>query len=202
MLTPGDRSAPDVILRITKEHLLRSDESELRVLDICHESGLSTSVIYGHFRSRQGLIDAALLAIYEEVVASMMHHLSLAVENTPSEGSFVQALYAQLVDPHNEAVVTRNRQMHLRVSATALARPSFRREFLPLCSAYLRHCDRVYEGLIGDGFLNSQLSARQWALFFEGQMLSRAFHDIEAGWNVQGDWREAAEFVTTTQLPH
>lgn len=183
------------------DHLRRGDESELRVLDICHESGLSTSVIYGHFRSRQGLIDAALLAIYEEVVASMIHHLSLAVANTSSEGSFVDALYTQLVDPHNEDVVTRNRQMHLRLSATALARPSFRHEFLPLYSAYLRHCDRVFEGLIDDGHLSNQLSARQWALFFEGQMLSRALHDIDSGWNVQGDWRRAAEFATTNELP-
>ena len=42
------------------------DESTIRIADICHETGLSSSVIYNYFRSRQGLIDAALALRPEE----------------------------------------------------------------------------------------------------------------------------------------
>jgi AcrR family transcriptional regulator len=195
VLTSTDPSARETLLATTIEHLLRSDESELRVLDVCQETGLSTSVIYGHFRSRQGLIDAALLRIYRDVTESMVHQLELAANSVTTSGSFIDALYDQLVDPRLRDVVTRCRQMHLRISATALARPNFRANFLEIYQMYVHHCDRIFGRLINDGSLSNRLTARQWLLFFEGQMLSRAFHDIEAGWNVQSDWREAAQLV-------
>lgn len=196
----NDLPTKEALLRVTMEQLLREDESELRVLDICEQTQLSTSVIYGHFHSRQGLIDAALLRIYEEVTDSLIEQLESAAASVDVDGSFVDALYFHLVDPRQEHVVTRNRQMHLRISASALARPSLRQGFLALYAAYNRRSDPIFAGLIARGYLSDRLSARQWAYFFEGQMLSRALHDIETGWNVQSDWRDTARlFVAGDQ---
>ena len=38
--------------------------------------------------------------------------------------------------------------------------------------------DEVYDELVRRGLLDTELTGHQWALFFEGQMLSRAFHDL------------------------
>ena len=62
--TPPGPSTRDALIEATSRRLWTVDESELRILDICQETNLSTSVIYGHFRSRQGLIDASLLHLF------------------------------------------------------------------------------------------------------------------------------------------
>ncbi len=69
---PGDERA-----RVTRRALIEaaarrletSDESELRIADVCADTGYSSSVIYSNFRSRQGLVDAALLDLFDRTRA-------------------------------------------------------------------------------------------------------------------------------------
>ncbi|HEY5104072.1 MAG TPA: hypothetical protein VII65_03410 [Acidimicrobiales bacterium] len=186
------RSTSEILIEATARRLWDEDESELRILDICQETKLSTSVIYGHFRSRQGLIDASLLHIYRIVADTMIEELTLAVDAARSTGSFVEVLYGLLTDPEREATITRHRQMHFRISATALSRPSLRRRFLEIYQEFMEKMNALYGGLVEQGLLSNALSGAQWALFFEGQLLSRAFHDLTSLWDNQDDWIAAA----------
>jgi AcrR family transcriptional regulator len=192
--SPG-QSTSEILIAATARRLWDEDESELRILDICQETKLSTSVIYGHFRSRQGLIDASLLDIYRSVANSMLEQLTLAAEAAKTSNSFVDVLYAMLTDPEREATVTRQRQMHLRISATALSRPSIRRRFLEIYQEFKGRMIALYSGLVDQGLLSDELTGAQWALFFEGQMLSRAFHDLTSLWDNQDDWLAAARRI-------
>lgn len=192
MHTSRDANTRETLLEVTVQHLLQKDESELRVLDICHETHLSTSVIYGNFGSRQGLIDAAYLRIYADVTESTILRLERAADASCQTNSFVTSLYQALCDPTSGDQVTHNRQMHLRVAAAALSRPNLRPAYLAIHDTFMKRRDLVYQRLIDESFLNSQLSARQWALFFEGQMLSRALNGVAPEWSAQSDWVAAA----------
>jgi AcrR family transcriptional regulator len=186
--TASDSSASAVLIEATSRRLWGEDESELRILDICKETNLSTSVIYGHFGSRQGLINASLLNIYSLVTDEIIEDLEITASRSLSTGSYVDNLFTLLNDDDYQERLNGQRQMFFRVSATALSRPSLRPGFLELYDHYITRADAVYEDLIAGGLLSKELTARQWALFFEGQMLSRAFHYLSSNWYNQDDW--------------
>jgi AcrR family transcriptional regulator len=161
-------------------------------LDICQDTNLSTSVIYGHFRSRQGLIDASLLHIFTIVTKAIIADLETVSSAPLASGTFPDTLYDLLTNPAYESDIKRQRQMFFRVSATALSRPSIRPGFLRLYNEFMERVDEIYDGLVRDRHLNDRLTGHQWALFFEGQMLSRAFHDLSSNWDNQVDWNRLA----------
>ena len=194
-------STSEILIEATARRLWDVDESELRILEICQETNLSTSVIYGHFGSRQGLIDAALLHIFAIATDQMTKNLTTVVSSAHPTGSFVDTLYDLLTDPAHEADVTSQRQMFLRVSATALSRPSIRPGFLELYEKFMKRLDALYDELVARQLLNDQLNGHQWAIFFEGQMLSRAFHDLSSKWDNQGDWLRAADRMLSAAKP-
>ncbi len=191
-------STRQLLIEATSKRLWQEDESDLRILDICKETNLSTSVIYGHFRSRQGLIDASLLHLFRQVTDEIVATLERAAAGPHLTGSFADALYALVSDPDNERAVVRQRQMFFRVSATALSRASIRPGFLHLYNDFSRRADEIYEGVVSAGLLDPRLSGHQWALFFESQMVSRAFHDLASPWDDLDDWAHVAQGLVTT----
>ncbi len=72
-------STRQLLIDATALRLLETDESELRIADICEDTGFSSSVIYSNFRSRQGLIDATFLQFYED---RARRYVELLRENT------------------------------------------------------------------------------------------------------------------------
>lgn len=183
-----DRTTRDVLIEATARRLWATDESELRILDICQETGLSTSVIYGHFRSRQGLIDAALLHILAEVTDGIVEDIAALRDGPHPTGEFLGTLHRFVTDPARERAHTVNRQVYLRISATALARPSLRPGYLAIYGDYLARCADLYDDVVRRGLLSDRLTGRQWALLLEGQMVSRALHDLDSDWDDQDDW--------------
>jgi len=198
---PLVRTTHDILIEATSRRLWEADESELRIMDICHETNLSTSVIYGNFRSRQGLINASLLHIFALVTDEVIENLAATASHSRAAGSFLDTLFNLLDDADYQTRLNRQRQMFFRVSATALSRPSIRPGFLELYDHYIERADAIYQELLDGGFLSTELSARQWALFFEGQMLSRAFHDLSSNWYNQDDWLRSAHLMYSGSDP-
>jgi AcrR family transcriptional regulator len=199
--TLHESSTRELLLEATSRRLWKVDESELRILDICKETNLSTSVIYAHFGSRQGLIDASLLRVFTAVAEGMIETLTAAVDGPHPTESFVDTLNEILTDPAHESVISARRQMFFRVSATALSRPSLRTRFLQLYGEFMIRVDELYDELVRQELLDSELSGHQWALFFEGQMLSRAFHDLSSNSDDQDDWIRTTKrlLISTTR---
>ena len=199
--TPDRPSTRDALIEATSRKLWTVDESELRILDICQETNLSTSVIYAHFGSRQGLIDASLLRVFTAVTDEIVENLTTAVTGPHPTGSFLDTLQVILTNPEHKLVITAQRQMFFRVSATALGRPSLRSGFLRLYDDFMTRVDQLYDELVRRELLGPQLSGHQWAVFFEGQMLSRAFHDLSSAWDDQDDWNRAAKRMLSGSIP-
>jgi AcrR family transcriptional regulator len=200
-VTLRESSTRELLLDATSRRLWKVDENELRILDICRETNLSTSVIYAHFGSRQGLIDASLLRVFTTVTDEIVENLTIAVAGPHPTGSFLDTLQEILTNPAYQLIITAQRQMFFRVSATALSRPSLRSGFLPLYDAFMTRVDELYDELVRRELLGAQLSGHQWAVFFEGQMLSRAFHDLSSAWDNQDDWNRAVQRMLSGSIP-
>jgi AcrR family transcriptional regulator len=193
-------STRQLLIEATSKRLWQEDESDLRILDICKETNLSTSVIYGHFRSRQGLIDASLLHLFHLITDEIVATLERAAVGPHRTGSFADTLYELVSDPENEQSIIRQRQMFFRVSATALSRASIRPGFLHLYNDFSRRADEIYDGVVDAGLLDGRLTGHQWALFFESQMVSRAFHDLISPWDALDDWAPVANRLVATEI--
>jgi AcrR family transcriptional regulator len=199
--TLRESSTRELLLEATSRRLWNVDENELRILDICRETNLSTSVIYAHFGSRQGLIDASLLRVFTTVTDQIVENLTMAVNGPHPTGSFLDTLNLLLTNPEHKFAITTQRQMFFRVSATAISRPSLRAGFLSLYDNFMTRVDELYDELVRRELLGAQLSGHQWAVFFEGQMLSRAFHDLSSEWDNQDDWNRAAKRMLGGSMP-
>jgi len=115
------------VLDYAVTHLRQRDESELRVLDLCAAVSISPSVIYAHFRSRQGLVDAALLTILQEEVEKVLDNLRFIADEARQNGNFAKTLYDHITDPANYDMVKKRNGLRIRIFAAALARPSLKK---------------------------------------------------------------------------
>jgi AcrR family transcriptional regulator len=185
-------STRELLIEATSRRLWQEDESDLRILDICKETNLSTSVIYGHFRSRQGLIDASLLHLFSLVADEIMATLERAAAGPHPTGSFIDTLQVLVNDPERAQSTVRQRQMFFRISATALSRSSIRPGFLRVYGEFSTRTEELYRSLIEEGLLGDYLSGHQWAMFFESQLMSRALHDLISPGCELDNWRHLA----------
>jgi len=202
-MTPdqADASTRQLLIDAAVRRLWNHDESEIRILDICKDTGFSTSLIYGNFHSRQGLIDAALLEIFSQITSEMADAIERQARSEHPTGLYVDTLFRFLRDPAHRDAITRQRKMFFRVSANALARPSIRDGFLAIYNDYHARVDAIYQDLTVTGALSDGLTGRQWALLLEGHMLSRAFHDLSLEWDDQDDWYHATERIFPKSPP-
>jgi len=77
-MSPQERSGDSrqLVLNTAKRQLWEKADASLRISDLSFETGLSTTVIYTYFRSRQGLIDAAYIEIYKEININFLKSFS------------------------------------------------------------------------------------------------------------------------------
>ena len=166
------------VLDVVCQHLWRDDEGLVRIADVCSETGLSSSVIYNHFRSRQGLIDAAYLEIYREVTAELLAIFKDVMTNAASANEIISNLRTEIAGPLRHAHWELRRHLRIRIATAAIARPSMRTEFAELQDTYLRGIAHYFEDLQERHVVGNLLAPRQQAIMFESCLVLRSFADI------------------------
>ena len=168
----------DAVLEVAAQALWRRDEGSLRIADICQATNLSSSVIYNNFRSRQGLIDAAYLSIYESMTTEIV---AIFAEVGPRLTTFTELrdyIAEQQTNPTQRDYWRRNRHMRLRIATAAIARPSLQGNFAVLQETYLRGLTAFFTDLQERHVVGDLLSAREMAFVFESSLLAHSFNDI------------------------
>ena len=171
-------SSSSVVLEVVTSMLWRHDDTELRIADVCRATGLSSSVIYNHFGSRQGLVDAAYLSLYCQASEQMLSQLRQDTENIDSLGAFYEYLHSQVDDPERAHYWLGLRQMRLRVATAAVARAGLRADFAAAQDRHLVELAKFLGQLQERGLVRTQLSPDQLARVFEAYVLSHTYNDI------------------------
>jgi len=179
-MTSPDRTEDtrDKVLSVVCELLWRVDEGSLRLADVCEATGLSSSVVYKNFRSRQGLVDAAYLEIYRTVTAELIEVLRRGTKATRDLSELRQYLRDEFNSPLHQALWRKSRHMRLRIATAAVARASLQRDFAVLQDQYLGELAEIFADLQLRGVVGRMLSASQLAIMFEGNLLVHSFNDI------------------------
>ena len=172
-----------VLLKATSERLWLEDDFQLRISDICSDTSLSSSAIYSNLRSRQGLIDATLLQIYDEVCVGYETALSVIMNVAKSTDEIIEQLIKM-----NEAPGRNYGQMRLRITTAALSRKKFREGFSKIRESHLANLEVIYANLQRRQVISAKLDARQLALFFEGFNYARAGNELNEHPESNGGW--------------
>lgn len=168
------------LIAAAARRLESSDESELRIADVCADTGYSSSVIYSNFRSRQGLVDAALLDLFDQYSRAYTDLVSQYTRDATS----LDEMLAFYTDPETRRRVSEAlanfRQIRLRVSTAAIARPELRREWHPVYAAYLDRMAAMVQRGQDSGFIGRRLSAHEMAVLLEALAYGRALDGISS----------------------
>ena len=167
-----------VVLDAVCRQLWSADEGMLRIAEVCADTELSSSVIYNHFRSRQGLIDAAYLEIYRHMTADLLALVTRLLADVTTNEELRHVILSQSEDPERHRSWMRGRHMRLRITTAALARESLQSQFGPLQQRYLDGLAALFVDLQQRGVVGDLLTPRQLALAFEGCLLFHSFNDI------------------------
>lgn len=175
---PRSDDTRSAVLDVVCQRLWKHDEGLIRIADVCSETGLSSSVIYNHFRSRQGLIDAAYLEIYRDITTELLDVFKDVMTNADSAEAIIERLREEISDPARQHVWEDRRHMRIRVATAAIARNSMRREFAALQDRYLRAVAAYFADLQERGVVGDLLAPDQQAIMFESCLVLRSFVDI------------------------
>jgi len=177
-----------IVLDQSVDLLIARQDNDFRIAGVCEVSGLSSSVIYSYFRSREGLIDSTYAEIFKMVAsraeATLQTLFASVTKPDQVTGQFVET--ASKVEVRNNWASNRN--LRLRVSAHAVSCPSFMKQFTPLALAHLHRVTELFEVLINKGIILSHHTAEECARTYEGLQLSWALHEGITGTHLTNEW--------------
>ena len=168
----------DVVLEMVTAMLWHQDETELRIADVCRATGLSSSVIYNHFGSRQGLVDAAYLSLYDQASTQMMCELRRASADFETPAELYDYFRGELEDAERASFWLGLRQMRLRVATAAVARVGLRANFAAAQDRHLADLAHYIGDLQRRHLISDHLCPDEFARVFEGYVLSHTYNDI------------------------
>jgi AcrR family transcriptional regulator len=175
MASSSEVTTREAVLNYAVNYLWASDESDLRILDCSSKTGHSPSVIYAHFRSRVGLIDAAYVEIYRTLTTVVYDGLKEAASKCKAPGQFVDILHKQMLEPARWPFVLKRRELRLRIKSICLVRSSLRKSIAAVDTEFDPLYLQVWQELIDANQLGNTLSAAEWMRFFS----SIAYTDLK-----------------------
>jgi AcrR family transcriptional regulator len=166
---PSRRALLDTAIRLIEER----GQDGLTVEDVLIESGTSSSSLYHHFGSRQGLVTAAQDESYRRLARQEdRSNLDGGLTATTSE-EFLAYVTAQIVrivtDPDNRSV----RQTRLEVVARSFGSPPLAAQTTDVQEKMFDVIAAMFASAQERGLINPDLDARAYAAWFHGMTLSR-----------------------------
>lgn len=178
------------LINAATERLWNNDEGSLRVADISEDTGLSTSVIYSNFKSRQGLIDATYLDMYETLSRNYITLLTRNAQSAETKTSIIEYFETRTDGDEINRALRDFRRMRLRIATAAMSRENLRRSFIKLQEEHMASFAAMLEGLQDRGVIGRSLNARQLAVLLEGFTFGRALDNIAPNPQTNESWLE------------
>lgn len=186
-MSPQERSGDSrqLVLNTAKRQLWEKADSSLRISDLSFETGLSTTVIYTYFRSRQGLIDAAYIEIYKEININFLKSFSEICIKSTSTSDLIEKITVRYSAFSKEDID--NRLMRLRIAGAAVSRQKMAVQFSKCQEEYFKDVAAIFEKLQKRKIISATFSATELAYITDGLTMMQgvleatSIHGKEAG---------------------
>ena len=137
--------------------LSEGPESELRIADIYERTGLSSSVIYSYFRSRDGLIDAAYIELFKEASMKTSANLEVIFNGGKSTNDAAELFFKLFSDSSFQREWQNNRKMRIRVAARAVSSIQFMKKYKPVAIEQLEKLEKQIAKLQSKNLLTKKI---------------------------------------------
>ncbi len=185
-----DGSPRSALLGAAIRRLIHDDETSIRVLQISGEIGMSPSVVYSNFGSRQGLVDAAYLQIFRSVTNASYATIDAIAATVDSAGAMAARWTPGAESEERLHRQSIRRRVRLRVVAASLTRRRLSREVNHERERYQQASTALFADLQRRSILPTSLSAKQLAVVHEGLNLIRAVDETMPSPLSADEWNE------------
>src|SRR5664280_944289 len=190
MVTKQSRSTPvmQTVLDAVVERLIQSDESLIRIPEICEATGVNYGSVYHHFGSREGVIDAA----YESMFIGLVNEDIAAIRNINETASSLQE-YIEKMQPLLVALSagedrSNRRARRVRIVAAAITRPELRKLVGEIQSSLSADLTALVRHGQDQGWIRSDIPPNAIGVFFLALVFGRNLDDVSATPIPQDDW--------------
>ncbi|HEY7932089.1 MAG TPA: TetR/AcrR family transcriptional regulator [Acidimicrobiales bacterium] len=110
------------VLDAVSERLMTSDESLLRIPEICEATGVNYGSVYHHFGSREGVIDAAYHLMFSRLVAEDFERVTNVMSKATSYEEYVFGMIPLIASVSSGVERRARRALRARIVAAATTR--------------------------------------------------------------------------------
>jgi AcrR family transcriptional regulator len=167
----------EIVLKVCAEKILKGNESDIRIADLCSATGLSSSVIYNNFQSRLGLIDATYLMLYEQFSNARIETFRELCKDVSSAEEFLVKVMNLNFDDSTTEVQELYRGLKIRIAAACLTRKALRKKIGAIERHVIDELAVLMDGLIERGVLGRFLNGRQIAVILGSVSFGEVFED-------------------------
>jgi AcrR family transcriptional regulator len=170
------------------ERLLTEDETLIRIPEICEATGVNYGSVYHHFGSREGLIDAAYLHLFEQTAREDVDKMLAIAQVASTKDEFLRnlrgVLRASVADPGR----TERRKMRVRILAAALTRPELQEMIAEIQDGVSRDLAEMVTIGQNNGWFRNDLDARAIGVMFQVVVIGRVLDDVSSTPLTEEQW--------------
>lgn len=141
--------------------------------EVLIESGTSSSSLYHHFGSRQGLLVAAQEESYKRLAKAEDRGNLVGGFAATTNQEFLDYIAVQLRRIVADPAIRAARRTRLEVAAGALASPELAAQTAAVQERMFGVIAELYDDAKARGIINPALDSRAYAIWFHGMMLGR-----------------------------
>ena len=191
------RSTPvmQAVLEAVEARLMTTDESLIRIPDICDETGINYGSVYHHFGSREGVIDAAYIKMFNEFMDEDIAFIRSAIEDVKNADD-VLSVFAKFGETAFMTEERSNRRMmRARIVAAAATRPQLKLSIGLSQNRVTEEISQLFEILQQRGVVKEDVPARSVAVVLQVFLLGRVLDDISINPLSNEEFRDAATYL-------
>jgi len=193
-MTKQSRSLPvmQAVLDEVCEQLMNSDESLIRIPDVCKATGVNYGSVYHHFGSREGVIDAAYNVLFSKLAEEDIHLLREVSDSATTLDEYMGALAPLIERVTSGPDRMKRRSIRVRIVAASITRPELRVLIGLTQSRLTDELVRLVDIGQERGWLRRDISARSIAVALQVLLFGRVLDDISLNPIDPNEW----EFAT------
>ena len=176
---PRANENKEIVLNEAINLLKVHQEHEFRIADIYANTGVSSSVIYSYFRSREGLIDAAYLKMYE-ILCVISQETLMGYFQIPTAEDSPTIYYVPIDHLESQMYESRmqNRRLRLKITSRIVTSPKFANSCREIHSNHISKLVNTFDELKRDDKISNELSSTELAMVYESLSYSWPLFEV------------------------
>jgi AcrR family transcriptional regulator len=176
------------VLEAVAERLRDSDESLLRIPEVCRATGVNYGSVYHHFGSREGVIDAAYELMFSEIIEADTAATRRAVEGATTFAEFLGRIEGILGAVSSGDDRRTSRSMRLRIVAASVTRPRLRAIIGEAQAKLTNELASIVESAQERGWMRRDVPARSMAVVVQVVVFGRNLDDVSSDPIPESEW--------------